>query len=343
VLLLFTLLFGNIGSIPIGIVNKDQGLWGARLEQSVLRRISPLGQVPYFAKRESDETAAIRRFNNGRLAGVLIIPEDFSRRVRAQADPRVVYYIDNYNTDFAKNMRLYLEEGVFAFYAAHYDDMTVRIRERVVASVQAEWIDVIAVGTLLLAFVIGGMFSFLYVFFKELRHGTLIVYRTAPARLFPSFLARIVAAVSSALLAGCLNAGLAWALLGRDLYAALPQSAAAITLTTLVYISAAAVFCTYARSFYGGVMGSMVGALVLWFFSGGLHAVVPENPVLLAVYRALPNSYALDHMRGVVFGSPGLPSPLIHAVLAAMAAVAFVAAAHRYRSYVGCRSGRNRR
>lgn len=62
VLILFSLLFGGLSPFPLGIVNKDAGPWGARLEQEILGQVSPLGDIPYFAKKETEERAAVQAF-----------------------------------------------------------------------------------------------------------------------------------------------------------------------------------------------------------------------------------------------------------------------------------------
>jgi ABC-2 type transport system permease protein len=330
-LVILYLFFGNFGSIPIGLVDEDVGVWGARLEKCVLDQVSPLGQGPYFERAESGRDKALELFAAGRLAGVLIIPGDFSARVEQHDNPACTYHINNYNSDFAKNMRLYMEEGILAFYSSYYDQVDIRIEEVVTASAQVEWIDIIAVATLLLAFLIGAMFNYLYVFFRERSHNTLILYQVAPRSPLPSFAARAVVALLSSVVAGLFNALLVWLLLGLDLFHLLPSVAPAVGLSALVYLSAAALLSLFVKSFYGTVMGAMGGAMVLWFFTGGLNDATPENWLLVAIFRALPNSYALDIMRGRAFGSSSLDNRLDYLVLVIMAVGWLLAAVLLYR------------
>lgn len=265
----------------------------------------------------------------------MIIPEQFSQRLISRQNPSCTYYLNNYNTDFAKNMRLYLQEGIYGFYKKYYEDVNVEIRETISAPAQVEWVEIIAVGTLLLAFIIGGMFCYLYVFLKEKQYGTLIVYQTAPHDPLASFLARGAAALLSSLLAGLFNALLIYRLLGFNVFDSLPSFMPAVFLTVTIYISCAAVFSLFIDHFYGAIIGSMGGAMVLWFFSGGFHTAVPEQPVLLFIYRILPNSYALDIMREILFGAGQLNIYANYGILLVMTAFSFVWAMILYRSKLG--------
>lgn len=325
-LVILFLFFGGFGSIPIGIVNDDPGPWGAQFEESILAQVSPLGQEAYFDRTHSLREESLSLFESGKLAGVLLIPPDFSDRIEGGNEPVCEYYINNYNTDFAKNMRLYLEEGVLAFYQSDYPGFEVRIDEIVSAPTQVEWIDIIAIGTLLLAFLIGGMFNYLYVFYRERQHGTMILYQAAPRGSIPSFCARIVVAALSSVLAGLVNALLILLLLGYNVFGLLTSFAPAVFLAALVYICGAAILGLFVRSFFGAIMGAMGGAMVFWFFTGGLTNGAPESGILLVVYRAFPNSFALDLMRGTAFGKTLLENTTDYAVLLAMAAVWLTAA-----------------
>ncbi|MBN1410374.1 MAG: ATP-binding cassette domain-containing protein [Spirochaetales bacterium] len=136
-----------------------------------------------------------------------------------------------------EKMRLYFQEGIATFYGTYYKDIKIVTREYISAPTQVEWVDIIAVGTLLLAFIIGGMFSSL-----------------------------------------------------------------------------------------------LCGAMILWFFSGGFNTSVPEQPVPPFIFCFVPNSYGLDVMRGILFGSEHLGSLLNHGVLLGMCLVSLSCAVFFYRS-----------
>ena len=330
-LVILYLFFGGLGSIPISVVNEDTGPWGSRLEETVLSQISPLGGVPYFRPAGGDRNESLSLFRDGRLAGVLVIPADFSSRILAGEHPGCDYYLNNFNTDFAKNMRLYLQEGILAFYQSYYAGFDIEIVEFVSAPAQVEWIDIIAIGTLLLAFVIGGMFNYLYVFYRERQHGTMLLYQASPTQPIPSFCARVVVALMSSILAGVFNALVIRLLLGYNVFGMLAAFAPAALLAALVYVAGAAILSLFVRSFFGAIMGAMGGAMLFWFFTGGLTTLVPESSLLLVVFCALPNSYALDRMRSIAFGVANLSSGVDFAVLVGMAVVWLSVAVFHYR------------
>ncbi len=329
-LIIFVLLFGNLSSIALVVVNNDSGSYGRLLKEEVLSTISPLGNKPYFAELKESEEEAIKDFEKGKLAGIVIIPDDFSQRILNKSKPNISFYLNNYHSDFAKNMRLYLQEGIYQFYAKHYN-VDVKI-EKSSKYAQVGWVDIIASGTLLLAFIIGGIFNYLYLFYKEQHYGTQIIYRTAANNVLITFIARIVVAFISSLLAGLLNALLIYLLLAFNIFAALPSLTLVIALTVFIYIALAAIISIYIKSYYAAIMGAMGGAIVVWFFSGGFNAELPQQFFLHFVYKSVANSYALDIIRGKLFGRMnGLYSSNI-LVLIVMAIVLGLIAAWSYRN-----------
>ena len=330
VLIIFTLLFGGLSSTPISIINNDNGPWGTQLEEMILTQISPLGEIPYFANKETNYNEAAKKYKNELITGIIIIPEDFSQRLENGQEPEITYYLNNFDTDFAKNMRLYLLEGIYAFYREYYSDINIDIEEEFSVPVQVEWVDIIAIGTLLLAFIIGGMFSYLFIFFKEKQYGTLIIYNIAPRSPFASFIARIIIALICSLLAGMINALLILWILHINVFIYLPIIGGAIFFTVMIYISITALLSIFMKDFYSAVMLSMGVAMVLWFFSGGFNVNVPENPILLVIYRIVPNSYALDIMRGAIFKTNNLSNAISYNVLLYMMIASLICAVYFY-------------
>lgn len=299
-LIMFYLIFGHLASFPIAIINQDQGAWGARLQSGILEQISPLGKIPYFKQVELPLDEALRAYQQGRLVGVLIIPDDFSARVNQAGSPTVEYYLNNYNADFAKNLRLYLQEGILDFYRAHYPEVDIRIDEVYAAPTQVEWIDIIASGVLLFAFVVGGMFNFLYLFFKEKQHKTLLAYQLAPQSILPSLVARTCFALLVSCATGLFNAGLALLLTGNNFFPYLLRFLPMLTLICLTYIFAACIVSLHMKNFYGAVLGVMFSAILLWFISGGMVHIRPTG-FLGLIATLIPYTYALDILRGVLF------------------------------------------
>ena len=328
-LIIFVLLFGGLSSIAIVIVNKDNGDYGQLLKQEILNTISPLGNKAYFSLLKKNEEEAISDFQKAKLAGIIIIPEDFSQAIVAKSKPGISFYLNNYHSDFAKNMRLYLQEGIYQFYNKHTGvDIKIKLNSKYK---QVAWVEIIASGTLLLAFIIGGLFNYFYLFYKEDQYKTQIIYKTAANNILSTFFARIVIAMFSSVLAGLLNALLIYLLLGFNSFIFLPSLSLTIALTVVIYISIAAIASIYIKSYYAAIVGGMAGTIVLWFYSGGINAVVPASKILFIIYRIVPNSYALDIMRAGFFGQMHLTYRYDLLILTAIAAVSFTIAAYSYK------------
>ena len=216
ILVIFALTFGNFVALKLAVVNDDAGGLGASFQETVFSQTSPLSGEPYFEAIEADAGKAQELYEQGRVNGILTIPEDFSARLGSGEPAQVLYAFDNYNTDMAKNLRLYLDEGIFAFYQEHMPGMEIEVRREFAVGTQLDWFAIIAVGVFMLAFLMGSMFNFLYLLNKERVHATLSEYRLAPASLLPTFAARVVVALLAGAVGAAVNALLIWLLTGES-------------------------------------------------------------------------------------------------------------------------------
>ena len=61
----------------------------------------------------------LRQFDlyaQGKVNGVVVVGERFSADLQNGKNTSIEYHFNNYNTDMAKNLRLYLTEGILDFY-----------------------------------------------------------------------------------------------------------------------------------------------------------------------------------------------------------------------------------
>ncbi len=301
ILIVFTLIFGSFSSLPLAFENNDSGEYGRLLEEKILGQVSPLGGKPYFSEYPEpiDPESGMAEH---KIVGAVVIPENFSQSVTEGTGPGIEYYLDNSNSDFAKNLRLYLQEGIAAFYREYYPEMDARVTEILPACGQVEWVEVIASGSILLAAVIGGLFLFLYMFFKEREYGTLVFYSLTPRSVGVSLAARIFIAWCFSLLSLFVNIALALLLTGRNFFAALPVILPVFTLAVLVYIAGAGFVSLFVKKFYSAAMIVMFGSIIIWFISAGMNDI-PETWDTLTGFlsRFFPNVYALRLVRNAVF------------------------------------------
>src|SRR6516165_6095006 len=78
---------GKVKHLQVGVVDQDHGLPATKLKemfQAVAANASTFETIPY-----TDEAAALQDLRDGRIAGVVTIPPQFSRKLRAGANPRL--------------------------------------------------------------------------------------------------------------------------------------------------------------------------------------------------------------------------------------------------------------
>ena len=339
ILVIFALTFGNFVALKLAVVNDDAGALGTAFEETVFSQTSPLSGEPYFEAIEADAGKAQELYEQGRVNGILTIPEDFSARLGSGEPAQVLYAFDNYNTDMAKNLRLYLDEGIFAFYQEHMPGMEIEVRREFAVGTQLDWFAIIAVGVARMR-AQGSMFNFLYLLNKERVHATLSEYRLAPASLLPTFAARVVVALLAGAVGAAVNALLIWLLTGVNLACGLLAILPILLVLGIAFVSFAAIVSLTVRKFSGAAMLSMVTAVVAWFLSGATTSVKYATGALLDVALALPSSYGLSQIRAAVFNVDQSVGGLLAVdkgwlVMGAYAVVLAVAAWAVYRKRLG--------
>lgn len=302
ILLVFFLTLGNFSSLRLAVVNHDRGEYGAALVTSIGEQISPLGAKPYFTLLQMKGDTALALYEADKVSGILFIDENFSTQLREHKSGSVQYMFNNYNSDMAKNLRLYLQEGVLAFQQTHNVNMEgLEVREQYNVQKQIDWFHIIAVGVYMLAFFMGAMFNFLYLFQKEKVYGTLFEYNLSPRHIGPSFWARVGVALAAGLITSMVNALFIYALTGINLLRFAFDIGPVMVCLGLTYIFLACLIGLWAESFNGSAVFSMVLAVLLWFLSGATASVNYATGILKTVALLIPNSYGLAQIRDIVF------------------------------------------
>ena len=340
ILVIFALTFGNFVALKLAVVNDDAGELGAVFQEAVFSQTSPLSGEPYFEAIEADAVEAQELYDRGLVNGILTIPDDFSKRLASSEPAQVVYAFDNYNTDMAKNLRLYLGEGIFAFYRDNMPGMELEVRREYAVGAQLDWFAIIAVGVFMLAFLMGSMFNFLYLLNKERDYATISEYRLSPTSLLPTFAARVVVALLAGAVGAAVNALLVWLLTGVNLTRGLSTTLPVLLTLGVAFVSFAAIVSLTVRTFSGAAMLSMVTTVVAWFLSGATTSVKYASGALLDVALALPSSYGLSQIRAAAFGVDQSVGGLLAPgkgwlVMGAYAVVLAVAAGAVYRRRLG--------
>ncbi|MGV4301217.1 ABC transporter permease [Trueperella pyogenes] len=300
ILLIFGLTFGNFGALKLAFVNNDVGEMGNELAASIFSQTSPLSGKPYLEQVDTDAVRAANLYEAGEVAGILTIPRDFTAQLDS-GPGQINYEFNNSNSDMAKNLRLYLAEGIYDFYQRHLPGMDLRTTTVLAVPTQVDWFSIMAVGIVLLAFLMGSMFNYLYLFNKERLHSTLVQYRLASGPLVATFIARLVVALGAGLLTASFNALLVWLMTGVNIAPHSLELLPIMAVLGIAFVSFAALVSTLVNKFSGAAMLAMISAVVAWFLSGGTTSVKYATGYLLDVALALPSSYGLSQIRAIVF------------------------------------------
>jgi ABC-2 type transport system permease protein len=301
ILIVFAFTFGDFTALRLAFVNEDEGNYGAMLEESVFSQISPLGQNPYFEEIKADRETAFALYDSGKVNGVLVVGEKFSADLQNGGNTSIEYHFNNYNTDMAKNLRLYLTEGILDFYRDTDPNLRVEVEETLNVETQLHWFTIIAVAVFLLAFLLGAMFNMLYLFYKEKTYDTLYAYRLSPAVIWPSLFARLVMAIFAGTITGAINAVFIWLLAGVSLAPYIPGIIAPLLVLGVTYVFFAEVIALQVDSFSGAAVFTMASAVILWFLSGATASIKYATGILRGIALAVPNTYGLSQIRGEVF------------------------------------------
>lgn len=335
ILIIFALTFGDFNPLKLAWVNEDRGPYGAMLEEAVFSQISPLGDRPYFEELAAGYEQAMELYNQGKVNGVIVVGEDFSSALSGGGSASIDYIFNNYNTDMAKNLRLYLDEGILAFYRAADPGVRIEVEERLNVETQLPWFDIIAVAVFLLAFLLGSMFNMLYLFYKEKVDETLCEYRLSPNGIWASLLARVLMALLAGTITALVNAALAYVISGVNIAAFLPGIIPTLLVLGVTYVFFAEIAALLSDSFSGAAVFTMASTVVLWFLSGATASIKYSTGILRAIALAIPNTYGLSRIRGEIFAM----DPSVGGILGAeagwliMAAYALAAALIAFRVY----------
>lgn len=301
ILIIFALTFGNFTSLKLAFVNDDDGVYGTTLESSIFSQISPLGKNPYFEEIKTDKETAFNLYEKGKVNGVVVVGKDFSALLRDGKNTSIEYHFNNYNTDMAKNLRLYLAEGILDFYRATDSSLQIDVEEILNVETQLHWFHIIAVAVFLLAFLLGAMFNMLYLFYKEKTYSTLYEYRLSPKSIWPSLFARVFMALFAGTIAATINAFFIWLLTGINLALFIPGMILPLLVLGVTYIFFAEIIALLVNSFSGAAVFTMASAVILWFLSGATASIKYATGILKKIALAVPNTYGLSYVRGKVF------------------------------------------
>jgi hypothetical protein len=299
ILLAFGLLFGGRLTFKIGMVNLDEGHYGAILRETFDEVLSPFG-TPYYDVVDMSADDTWQAYDRFAIDGVWVVPRDFSERITSHDEPVVEMHFSNYNDDRAKNHRIYASEIMWRFYEKiGYPDPPLALTETYPLPEMVAWFPVIAVGVALLGFIIGGMMNVFMLTYKEQTNKITIEFGLMPRSLVWVLLSKTTLALIMGLATGTALLGIIYLWLGvwpgKYLWAVWLLAG----LVILFWVPITLAF-GLRSNYFPGAIATMLTALTTFFVSGGLSLVRPFVDEVLWFSWLFPNVYAVDPLRDLI-------------------------------------------
>ena len=217
-------------------------------------------------------------------------------------------HFSNYNDDRAKNHRIYAAEILWRFYEKiGYPPPPLVLAEEYPLPVMVEWFPVIAVGVVLLAFMIGGMMNIFMLTYKEQVNHLTLEFGLAPRSLVWIFLPKTLLALIMSILTGTALMGIVYLWIGAwpGLEPAIFSGQALLAvwvLAILVVLFWAPITMAFGlrTQYFAGAIAVILIALTTFFIGGGLALVRVNLDRAVWFTWLTPNAYAIDPMRDLI-------------------------------------------
>ncbi|MCL5046654.1 MAG: ABC transporter permease, partial [Actinobacteria bacterium] len=303
-LLAFNAIFGKGRAWGIAVTDLDGSRASGRLLELIGAKDSELGGK-YFRVVPVGPEERERLYAEGRVLAWLAIPKGFGENLQERRESTLTLGIDNYNSDFAKNIRLYLNEAFVDLYGETYPEVRFAIEQRREAGAKVGWIDSIGMGLTGLAIVLAGMFNGFNGLLSEYQTQTIKSLLLSPRSLTFIFGAKAVYAAFGAVLSGSLMLVVLRLITGLPLAHGLAGFLLLAALTGLIYVGLGMIIGLFIRRYMPAAAVSMVFGVTSWFMSGSLGELRLYNHVIQVIAAFLPITYTQEGLRGLLLYGTG--------------------------------------
>ncbi|MGC9333085.1 MAG: ABC transporter permease [Anaerolineae bacterium] len=335
ILLAFGLLFGGRLTFKIAVLDEDVGPHGAILRGAFDEVLSPFG-TPYYDVVELSPELAWEAYHAHRIDGIWVLPQDFSERLAEGDRPTIHMYFSNYNDDRAKNHRIYAAEILWHFYQEiGLPGPPIHLAESYPRSEMVEWFPVIAVGVVLLGFMLGAMINVFMLTLKEQVARIVLEFGLAPRSLAWVVLPKVLLALTMGLATGTGLLAVVYLWVGTWPGWYLGAVWLLAGLVILFWVPPTLLLGMHTQYFAGAIATILTG-LTVFFVGGGLSLVRHNREAVPWFSWLFPNTYAVDPLRDLVlFHTWPVDWWPVLSILVGFAALSMVAslglAAHRLR------------
>ena len=300
---------GKVKHLNIGVVDHDHGLPAVRLKemfQAVAANAQTFDTVAY-----ADSAAALRDLRVGKVNGVLEIPPDFSRKVLAGDNPRVMLAEDN--TDQFSSAAM---EGAMTELLPSYNQPALPARTTAGATLATveiypyvPYIQFLLPGTIVLAIFVTAMIGGGIIYIDDKARGLHEGYLVTPIGKFELILGFNLAGVVKAILTGAVLVTLGSLIAGiPDPFhvARMARMMALVVITALALISM--MFLLMVRVTDPLIPRAVFGVLntVLFFPSGAVYPTQAFPSWMRVITTIDPFTYAVHGFKQLVLKNTSL-------------------------------------
>lgn len=294
------MIFGNIMPIRLGVVNEDGKEYSYNLINAIKQLESPLGGK-YINVYLMDGKKAEETFSKEELLNYIIIPEGFSDSIKNSNGGSIKLVINNFSTDYSKNVRLYLKEAITVFYNTVYDkDISIDITDAYSPSQKVNWIQSIAIGIICLSIIIGGMFNGFFSILSEYDFSTLKEIQLSTKPISVVIAAKKTYAVMGSMISGIIlylaTGFVAKSWIGGHIWLIL----LIFLMLSLVYINLGMFLSILIKKVPMASFTCMMLALISFFIGGGMESIKYADKASQIIASIMPLNYCVDSLRRII-------------------------------------------
>lgn len=302
---------GKIRNARIGVVNHDQKYEARRVQEAfdaIAVNIRTFTTVPY-----DDQDAAVQDVRKGKLAGVVIIPHQFSRRVLAGDAPQIGLVVDNSDQFLSNSVEAEMQSVVDAL---NSPQIAPRVPQKIALETvelypYIEYMKFLLAGATTLAMFVSVMIGGGMLYIDDKARGVHEGYLVTPITKLELVMGLNLAGAIKAMMAGVVLVVLGSLMAGLGTFF---NPLVALELLMMLAVTAVAfngmMFLMMVRIDDPLVPRAMFGVLntLLYFPSGAIYPISAFPPWLRAIAIVDPFTYAVDGLQSLLLKSGGFAS-----------------------------------
>lgn len=284
--------------IDLAVTDLDNSQVSRNLVNLLAQKENPLGGT-YFSVHMVDQDEGSRLYQQQALLAWLTIPEGLGKNVSTHKLTYLSLAIDNYHTDIAKNIRLYLNEAFVDIYKEE-SEMPLEIQEIHESGRKVNWIQSIGMGLIGLSVILAGLFNGFNSLLSEYQSGTIKTLLLAPRSTIFLLASKATYALIGAVLSGIIMFSVLVLLTGLMVTDVWGGFLLMVFIAGLVYVNLGMIIGLLVRRYMPAAATSMVFGVVTWFLSGSLGELRLYTATIRAIAACLPITYLEEGLRGLV-------------------------------------------